>query len=158
MKGLKVGEEAPLFSGLDQNGKKINLTDFKGRKLVLYFYPKDNTPGCTAQACNLRDNETILTEKGIAVVGVSADSVLSHSKFSQKYALTFPIIADTDKVILNQYGVWGEKKFMGKTYDGIHRTTFIIDEQQKILAVINKPNTKNHTEEILKILENNSTT
>lgn len=158
MKALKTGEKAPLFSGLDQNGSKVNLTDFKGKKLVLYFYPKDNTPGCTAQACNLRDNETILAEKGIAVVGVSADSVISHSKFSEKYSLNFPIIADTDKVILNQYGVWGEKKFMGKTYDGIHRTTFIIDEEQKIVAIINKPNTKNHTEEILTILENNPTT
>lgn len=158
MKELKVGEEAPLFSGLDQNGSKVNLTDFKGKKLVLYFYPKDNTPGCTAQACNLRDNETVLTEKGIAVIGISADSVISHSKFSEKYSLNFPIIADTDKVILNQYGVWGEKKFMGKIYDGIHRTTFILDEQQRIIAIIKKPNTKNHTEEILKILENNSTT
>lgn len=155
MKELKTGEEAPLFSGLDQNGEKVSLNDYKGKKLVLYFYPKDNTPGCTAQACNLRDNESILTEKGISVIGVSADSVPSHSKFSEKYALNFPIIADTDKVILNQYGVWGEKKFMGKTYDGIHRTTFIIDEEQKILAIIKKPNTKNHTEEILKILENN---
>jgi peroxiredoxin Q/BCP len=158
MKELKVGDEAPVFSGLDQNGTKIKLTDFKGKKLVMYFYPKDNTPGCVAQACNLRDNETILTEKGVSVVGVSADSVLSHSKFSEKYGLNFPIIADTDKVILNQYGVWGEKKFMGKTYDGIHRTTFVIDEQQKIIAIINKPNTKNHAEEILKVLENNSTT
>lgn len=158
MKELKTGDNAPLFSGLDQNGNKISLSDFKGKKVVLYFYPKDNTPGCTAQACNLRDNETILLKKGIAVIGVSADSVLSHSKFSEKYALKFPLIADTDKVILNQYGVWGEKKFMGKTYDGIHRTTFIIDEAQKIIAVIKKPNTKNHTEEILKILENNSTT
>src|SRR5690606_41053424 len=120
MKELKTGDNAPLFSGLDQNGNKISLSDFNGKKVVLYFYPKDNTPGCTAQACNLRDNETILLKKGIAVIGVSADSVLSHSKFSEKYALKFPLIADTDKVILNQYGVWGEKKFMGKTYDGIH--------------------------------------
>lgn len=158
MKELKVGEEAPLFSGLDQDGKKVSLTDYKGKKLVLYFYPKDNTPGCTAQACNLRDNETLLTEKGISVVGVSADSVISHGKFSKKFTLNFPIIADTDRVILNQYGVWGEKKFMGKIYDGIHRTTFIIDEQQRIIAIIKKPNTKNHTEEILQLLENNSTT
>ena len=158
MKELKAGEDAPLFSGLDQHGNKVSLTDFKGRKLVLYFYPKDNTPGCTAQACNLRDNETVLTEKGIAVVGVSADSVISHSKFSEKHALNFPLIADTDKVILNKYGVWGEKKFMGRTYDGIHRTTFIIDQDQKIKAVIKKPNTKNHTEEILKILDANFTT
>lgn len=153
MKELKAGDEAPLFSGLDQNGNKVNLIDYKGKKVVLYFYPKDNTPGCTAQACNLRDNESILTEKGIVVIGISADSVLSHSKFSEKHSLPFPLIADTDKVILNQYGVWGEKKFMGRTFDGIHRTTFIIDENQKIIEVIRKPNTKNHTEEILKILE-----
>lgn len=153
MKTLKIGDEAPEFTGLDQNGTKVSLADYRGKKLVLYFYPKDNTPGCTAQACNLRDNEAILTSKGIAVVGVSADSVNSHGKFSSKYALNFPLIADTDKIILNQYGVWGEKKFMGRTFDGIHRTTFIIDEQQKIIAIINKPDTKNHTEEILKILE-----
>lgn len=153
MKELKVGEDAPIFSGLDQSGNKVSLTDFKGKKVVLYFYPKDNTPGCTAQACNLRDNESVLTSKGIAVVGVSADSVISHGKFSEKYALNFPIIADTDKIILNQYGTWREKKFMGKTYNGIHRTTFIIDETQKIMAIIQKPNTKKHTEEILKVLE-----
>lgn len=153
MKVLKIGDEAPLFSGLDQNGNKISLTDYKGKKLVLYFYPKDNTPGCTAQACNLRDNEQLLTEKGIAIVGVSADSVISHSKFSNKFELNFPIIADTDKIIIQQYGVWGEKKFMGRTFDGIHRTTFIIDENQHIEGIITKPNTKNHTEEILNLIE-----
>ncbi|MBC9812838.1 thioredoxin-dependent thiol peroxidase [Crocinitomicaceae bacterium CZZ-1] len=158
MKTLKIGERAPEFTGLDQNGKKVSLADYKGKKLVLYFYPKDNTPGCTAQACNLRDNEELLASKGIAVVGVSADSVNSHGKFSNKYTLNFPLLADTDKIILNQYGVWGEKKFMGRTFDGIHRTTFIIDEQQNIMAIINKPDTKNHAEEILKILEENQTT
>lgn len=158
MKTLKIGERAPEFTGLDQNGKKVSLADYKGKKLVLYFYPKDNTPGCTAQACNLRDNEELLASKGITVVGVSADSVNSHGKFSNKYTLNFPLLADTDKIILNQYGVWGEKKFMGRTFDGIHRTTFIIDEQQNIMAIINKPDTKNHAEEILKILEENQTT
>lgn len=153
MKDLKIGEEAPQFSGLDQHGNTIKLADYKGKKVVLYFYPKDSTPGCTAQACNLRDNEALLLEKGITVIGVSADSVLSHAKFSTKHNLQFPLIADTDKLILNMYGVWGEKKFMGRTFDGIHRTTFIIDENQKIEAIIKKPNTKNHTEEILKILE-----
>lgn len=153
MKGLKVGSDAPLFSGLDQNGNKVNLSDYSGKKVVIYFYPKDNTPGCTAQACNLRDNESLLTENGISVIGVSADSVTSHSKFSDKYNLNFPIIADTDKIILNKYGTWGEKKFMGRTYDGIHRTSFVIDEQQKIIAIISKPNTKNHAEEILAILK-----
>lgn len=158
MKTLKVGSIAPAFSGLDQNGKNVNLSDYLGKKVVIYFYPKDNTPGCTAQACNLRDNESVLTENGIVVIGISADSVISHSKFSDKYNLNFSIIADTDKIILNKYSVWGEKKFMGRTYDGIHRTTFIIDEQQKIIAIITKPNTKNHTEEILSILKEKITT
>lgn len=158
MRTLKIGTQAPEFTGLDQNGNKISLVDYKGRKLVLYFYPKDNTPGCTVQACNLRDNKDLLTSKGVAVVGVSADSVNSHGKFSNKYALNFPLLADTDRIILNKYGVWGEKKFMGRTFDGIHRTTFIIDEHQKIMAIITKPDTKNHTEEILKILEENTTT
>ncbi len=153
MKQLNIGDAAPQFTGLNQNGEKISLSDFKGQKVVVYFYPKDSTPGCTAQACNLRDNEAILKEKGIAVIGISADSVTSHAKFSDKHQLNFPIIADTDKLILNQYGVWGEKKFMGRTFDGIHRTTFIIDENQMIMAIIKKPNTKNHTEEILEILE-----
>lgn len=158
MKTLKVGSIAPAFSGLDQNGNTVNLSDYLGKKVVIYFYPKDNTPGCTAQACNLRDNESVLTENGIVVIGISADSVISHSKFSDKYNLNFSIIADTDKIILNKYYVWGEKKFMGRTYDGIHRTTFIIDEQQKIIAIITKPNTKNHTEEILSILKEKITT
>ncbi len=155
---MKIGDHAPNFIGLDQNGNKISLSDYKGKKLVLYFYPKDSTPGCTAQACNLRDNIDLLTENGVSIVGVSADSVISHSKFSKKNDLNFPIIADTDKIILNQYGVWGEKKFMGRIFDGIHRTTFIIDENQIIIDVIKKPNTKNHTEEILNILKNKPTT
>ncbi|MCO5261062.1 MAG: thioredoxin-dependent thiol peroxidase [Crocinitomicaceae bacterium] len=153
MKKLTIGDKAPGFSGLDQQGNTINLTDYKGQKVVLYFYPKDNTPGCTAQACNLRDNESILLEKNIKVIGVSADSVISHDKFSTKYHLNFPIIADTEKIILTSYGVWGEKKFMGRTYNGIHRTTFLINEDQQIIDIITKPNTKNHTEEILKLLE-----
>lgn len=146
---LKTGDKAPNFKGVDQNGDVHSLTDFKGKKVILYFYPKDNTPGCTAQACNLRDNYSSLIKKGFQIIGVSGDSVKSHKKFEEKFELPFPLLADEDKVILNAYGVWGPKKFRGRSYDGIHRTTFLIDEKGKIKAIINKPNTKNHTEEIL---------
>lgn len=149
MTTLTEGKKAPVFKGVDQNGEKISLTDFKGKKVILYFYPKDDTPGCTAQACNLRDNYAVLLQKGFTVIGVSADSVKSHKKFETKYKLPFPLIADEDKKIAEQYGVWGEKKFMGKTYMGITRTTFLIGEEGKIKKIINKPDTKNHTEEIL---------
>lgn len=146
---LKIGSKAPAFSGNDQNGNKIALKDFKGKKVVLYFYPKDDTPGCTAQACNLRDNYQDLLKSGMQIVGVSVDSVKSHKKFEQKYELPFPLIADEDKKIVEAYGVWGEKKFMGRTYMGTNRVTFLIDEQGKINHIISKPDTKNHTAEIL---------
>ena len=149
MTTLTTGKKAPAFKGLDQNGNKISIADFKGKKLILYFYPKDDTPGCTAQACNLRDNYTALLKKGFAVVGVSIDPIKTHKKFETKYELPFPLIADEDKKIVEQYGVWGEKKFMGKSYMGITRTTFLIDEAGKIIQIINKPDTKNHTAEIL---------
>jgi len=149
---LQVGDLAPLFSGVDQHGNKIELTSFKGQKIVLYFYPKDNTPGCTAQTCNLRDNQQELKDQNCAIIGVSADSVLSHKKFTDKYNLPFPLIADTDKQIVQQYGVWGEKKFMGKSYQGIHRRTFIIDEQQYIIGIIDRPKTKDHASEVLPFL------
>lgn len=155
MTKLVIGEKAPDFKGIDQNNNPIQLSSYKGKIVVLYFYPKDNTPGCTAQACNLRDNNEILEQNNIQVIGVSADSVASHLKFSNKFELSFPIIADTEKTILNSYGVWGEKKFMGKVYDGIHRTTFILNENQLITGIIEKPNTKNHAEEILAFLEKN---
>jgi peroxiredoxin Q/BCP len=151
MKHLKVGDKAPVFTATDQNGKTINLGDFKGKKLVVYFYPKDNTPGCTTQACNLRDNYSDLLAKGIQVVGVSADSAGSHQKFIDKFTLPFPLIADEDRKVIEQFGVWGPKKFMGKEYDGIHRTTFLINEDQSIVGIIEKPNTKAHAEEIFKI-------
>jgi peroxiredoxin Q/BCP len=153
MKHLKVGDKAPLFSGLDQNGKKITLHDFKGKKLVVYFYPKDNTPGCTNQACNLRDNDELLKQQGISVVGVSMDNDVSHRKFIDKYHLTFPLIADADRKVIELFGVWGPKVFMGKKYDGIHRTTFLINEEQRIVGIIDKPNTKAHAEEILEIFK-----
>ncbi|MFY0253423.1 thioredoxin-dependent thiol peroxidase [Chitinophaga sp. 30R24] len=149
MENLKEGEKAPVFKGKDQHGKNISLADFKGKKVVLYFYPKDMTPGCTAQACNLRDNYDELLKKGYVVVGVSTDSEQSHQKFIEKYDLPFTLLADEDKQIVHQYGVYGEKQMMGKKYDGIHRTTFLIDENGVIAHIIKKPDTKNHTEEIL---------
>ncbi|MDD2197031.1 MAG: thioredoxin-dependent thiol peroxidase [Bacteroidales bacterium] len=149
MTHLKKGDKAPLFIGEDQNGNTISLENLKGKKIVLYFYPKDNTPGCTAQACNLRDNYDILLSKGYKVIGISADTQQSHQKFIEKYNLPFPLIADTDKQIIKQYGVWGPKKFMGRTFDGINRTTFIIDEEGNIEEVIEKVKTKEHTKQIL---------
>ncbi len=149
MTTLTEGKKAPAFKGIDQNGNKISLADFKGKKLILYFYPKDDTPGCTAQACNLRDNYSVLIRKGFAIVGVSTDPVKKHKKFETKYELPFSLISDEDRVIVEKYGVWGEKKMMGKSYMGTIRTTFLIDDSGIIKKIINKPDTKNHTEEIL---------
>ncbi len=149
MTKLKAGDKAPDFKGVDQDGNPISLADFKGKKLVLYFYPKDSTPGCTSQACNLRDNYDLLLEKGYKVVGVSADSEKSHKKFIEKNKLPFPLIADTDKEILKAYDVWGLKKFMGRETLGINRTTFVIDEDGKIEEVIDKVNTKDHTSQLV---------
>ncbi|MDX9942891.1 MAG: thioredoxin-dependent thiol peroxidase [Bacteroidales bacterium] len=149
MTHLKPGDQAPDFKGKDSRGNALSLADFKGSKLVLYFYPKDNTPGCTAQACNLRDNYELLMKQGYKVVGVSADSEKSHEKFIEKFELPFPLISDTEKEILKAYGVWGPKKFMGRTYDGIHRTTFIIDEKGVIGEVIEKVDTKNHAAQFI---------
>ncbi len=149
MTHLKPGDKAPDFKGKDQNGNPIGLADFKGSRLVLYFYPKDNTPGCTAQACNLRDNYKMLLKQGYKVVGVSADNEKSHVKFIEKYELPFPLIADTEKEILKAFGVWGPKKFMGREFDGIHRTTFIIDEKGVISEVIEKVDTKNHAAQFI---------
>ncbi|WP_291910865.1 thioredoxin-dependent thiol peroxidase [Chitinophaga sp. CB10] len=151
MAALKEGDKAPVFKGKDQHGKTVSLTDFKGKRVVLYFYPKDMTPGCTAQACNLRDNYNDLLKKGYVVIGVSTDSEQSHQKFIEKYDLPFTLLADEDHKIVNQYGVWGEKQMMGRTYDGIHRTTFLINGDGVIDHIIKKPDTKNHTEEILEI-------
>lgn len=149
MKTLSVGDTMPAFEAKDQNGKLISSVDLKGKKVAIYFYPKDNTPGCTAQACSLRDGYSDLKAKGIDVIGVSADSESSHQKFISKFDLPFTLISDEDHAVLNAFGVWGPKKFMGKEYDGIHRTTFLIDENQKIVEVISKPNTKAHADEIL---------
>jgi len=148
---LKEGVKAPQFKGIDQNGNKITLDDFKGKKLILYFYPKDNTPGCTAEACNLRDNYDTLLKSGYAIVGVSPDTEKSHKGFAGKYSLPFPLIADTAKEILNDYGVWGEKQMYGKSYFGVIRTTFIIDEKGFIEKVITKVDTSGHTEQIFNL-------
>jgi peroxiredoxin Q/BCP len=149
MTTLKKGDKAPDFSGLDQNGNAISLADFSNSKLVLYFYPKDDTPGCTAEACNLRDNYELMLSKGYKVAGVSPDAGKSHLKFIEKYNLPFPLIADTGKVIANAYQVWGPKKFMGRVYDGIHRTTFVISENGIIEEVITQVDTKNHAAQFI---------
>tara|TARA_B110000014_G_C19965633_1_gene499817 strand:- start:336 stop:803 length:468 start_codon:yes stop_codon:yes gene_type:complete len=154
MSELVEGNDAPNFEGKDQNGNTIKLLDFKGKKLVLFFYPKDNTPGCTMEACNLRDNYELLIEKGYAIIGVSADSETRHQNFINKYELPFPLIADTEKEILQAFGCWGPKKFMGRSYIGIHRKTFII-ENNKIVKVFEKVKTKAHTEQILEAMEVN---
>ena len=153
MTQLEAGDKMPDFKGVDQNQNVISSKDYKGKKLIIYFYPKDNTPGCTTQACNLRDNYDLLLDEGFSIIGVSADSIKSHKKFEEKFDLPFPLIADEDKDVINKFGVWGAKKFMGRSFDGIHRTTFLIDEKGFIKHIINKPDTKNHAEQILELWE-----
>ena len=147
--GLQTGDEAPGFAAKDQNGNDVRLSDFKGKKVILYFYPKDDTPGCTAQACNLRDNYESLLSQDFVVLGVSVDNEKSHQKFIKKYDLPFPLLADTDHTIVESYGVWVEKSMYGKTYMGTARTTFVIDEKGLISEIIQKVDTKNHTDQIL---------
>lgn len=149
---LAVGDKAPAFEGVNQHGKKITLNDFKGKKLILYFYPKDNTPGCTAEACDLNDNYEMWISKGYHVVGVSPDNEKSHQKFIEKFNLKFDLIADTKTEILETYGVWGEKSMYGRKYMGVLRTTFVIDENGTIEAVFDKVDTKTHTSQIIKNL------
>lgn len=151
---LKEGDKAPDFGVKDQDGRLHQLSDYKGKKIALYFYPKDLTPGCTTQSCNLRDNYTDLKKAGIEVIGVSADTEKKHVQFIDKHQLPFTLLADTDKKLINAYGVWGPKKFMGKEFDGINRTTFIIDEQGFIKKIIDKVETKNHAQQIINILNN----
>lgn len=147
---LQIGDKAPAFKGIDQNGKEIKLSDFSGKKIILYFYPKDDTPGCTAQACNLRDNYDLLLNKNYVVLGVSSDDEKSHQKFIKKYNLPFPLIADTDLTINNAFGVWREKTTFGKTYMGTVRTTFVINENGVIEEIIEKVDTEQHTSQIIK--------
>jgi peroxiredoxin Q/BCP len=146
---LKVGDKAPAIKSKDQNGNEITLAQFKGKKVVLYFYPKDSTPGCTKEACSFRDNHKLLTKKGYVVIGVSNDSEKSHVKFIEKYELPFPLISDIDHKVVEDYGVWGLKKFMGREYMGINRMTFVIDEKGKIERIIEKVNTEEAAEQIL---------
>ncbi len=148
MAQLKEGMKAPDIEGIDQDGNTVRLSDYAGKKIILYFYPKDNTSGCTTEACNLRDNYADLLSKGFAVIGVSPDSEKSHKGFAGKYSLPFPLIADTGKKILNDYGVWGEKKMYGKSYLGVIRTTFTIDEKGIIEKIITKVETARHSEQI----------
>jgi len=149
MSNLKIGDRAPEINAIDQNENSINLESYKGKKVVLYFYPKDMTPGCTAQSCNLSDNYQLLQQKGYEVIGVSCDSVKRHQKFIEKHNLPFNLISDEDKKVVSDYGVWQLKKFMGREYMGIVRTTFIIDEKGLISDIISKVNTKEHTAQII---------
>jgi peroxiredoxin Q/BCP len=149
MTSLQIGDKAPAFKGKDQEGQDIELSSFLGKKVILYFYPKDNTPGCTTQACNLRDNYDLLLKQGYIVLGVSVDNEKSHQKFINKFELPFSLIADTDHQIVESYGVWVEKSMYGRTYMGTARTTFVIDEQGIISEIIQKVDTKAHTNQIL---------
>jgi thioredoxin-dependent peroxiredoxin len=150
MTTLKVGDKAPQFSGVDQNGNLHTLADYIGKKLVVFFYPKASTPGCTAEACDLRDNYARFQSNNYALLGVSADSAKAQLKFVEKYDLPFPLLADEEKSVILAFGVWGPKKFMGKEYDGIHRTTFVIDEKGSIEEIISDVKTKAHAAQILK--------
>lgn len=147
---LQVGEKAPAFSGIDQDGNKISLGDFKGQKVVLYFYPGDDTPTCTIQACNLRDNYSLLKKKGFKVIGISPDDVKSHQKFRAKFNLRFTLIADPEHNLIDKYGVWGKKNLYGREYMGLHRTTFVIDEKGIISKIFLRPKNKAHAQEIVK--------
>jgi len=151
--GLEVGGIAPEFTSKDQDGKEVRLSDYKGKKVILYFYPKDDTPGCTTQACNLRDNYEVLQSKGYQVLGVSVDNEKSHVKFIKKFNLPFPLLADTEHAIVEAYGVWVEKSMYGRTYMGTARTTFVIDEAGVIQEIFQKIDTANHTDQILSKIE-----
>lgn len=146
---LEEGKKAPAFKGIDQNGKAVSLANYKGKKLVMYFYPQDSTPTCTVQACNIRDNFAALKKAGIEIIGISPDDTKSHKKFEEKHELPFTIIADTERTIIEAFGVWGEKQMYGKKYMGLMRTTFLINEKGIIVKVIAKPKSKQHAEEIL---------
>jgi peroxiredoxin Q/BCP len=150
MTHLQEGDKAPAFTGKDQDGKKVSLSGYKGKKVVLYFYPEDDTPTCTVQACNLRDNYALLKKAGFTILGISPDEEKKHKKFEGKYELPFTLVADPDHAIIDKYGVWGEKLLYGRRYMGLHRTTFLIDEKGIIRKIFLKPKSKQHAEEILK--------
>ncbi len=154
MEELKEGDKAPLFTSKDQNGKQVSLNDYLGKRVVLYFYPKDNTPGCTAEACDFRDNYQMLKKHGFEIIGVSVDDEDSHKKFEEKFNLPFTLLADIDKDIVEKYGVWGEKNMYGKTYMGTNRRTFVINEKGMIEKIIKKVDTKNASEQLLEALSN----
>lgn len=147
---LKEGDKAPAFTGNDQDGKKISLAGLKGKKVVLFFYPEDDTPTCTIQACNLRDNFPLLKKNGFEVLGVSPDDEKKHKKFEAKFQLPFTLVADPDHAIIDKYGVWGEKQLYGRKYMGLHRTTFVVDEKGIIRKIFLRPRNKQHAEEIIK--------
>ena len=149
MNTLKAGDRVPNFKGKDQDGNNISFSDYTGKRLIVFFYPKASTPGCTVEACNLRDNYKILQDEGYELLGVSADSQKRQTNFRNKYDFPFPLLADEDKEVINAFGVWGLKKFMGREYDGIHRKTFIIDEKGLVEKVIDKVKTKHHADQIL---------
>ncbi len=149
---LKEGDKALSFKGKDQNGNTIQLKDFKGKKVVLYFYPEDNTPTCTVQACNLRDNYALLQKNGFTIIGISPDAAAKHKKFEAKFELPFTLIADTEHAIIDAYGVWGEKQLYGRKYMGLHRTTFVINEKGIITKIFLKPKSKQHAEEIIEAM------
>lgn len=149
MNTLQVGDKVKDFTVVDDSGEEISLSDYKGKKLIVFFYPKASTPGCTAEACNLRDNYKALQEQGYELLGVSADSVKRQANFKAKYDFPFPLVADEDHTVLNIFGVWGLKKFMGREYDGIHRKTFVLDENAVVTKVIDKVKTKDHAAQLL---------
>ncbi|MFK7810980.1 MAG: thioredoxin-dependent thiol peroxidase [Maribacter sp.] len=149
MNTLKVGDAVPAFSSKDQDGNTINLSDYLGKKLIVFFYPKASTPGCTTEACNLRDNYAELQAQGYELLGVSADSEKRQANFKNKYEFPFPLLADEDHTVINTFGVWGLKKFMGREYDGIHRKTFVVDEKGMVAKVIDKVKTKDHAAQLL---------
>lgn len=153
MTELKEGSKAPEFSGMDQKGKMVSLSDFRGKRVVLYFYPEDDTPTCTIQACNLRDNYSLLKTKGFVVLGLSPDSIKSHQKFEKKFSLPFTLISDPEHKIIDKYGVWGEKELFGRRYMGLIRTTFLIDEKGIIRKIFSRPKNKSHAEEIVESWE-----
>lgn len=152
MNTLKQGDKVPNFTVNDQDGNAVSLSDYKGKKLIVFFYPKASTPGCTAEACNLRDNYKVLQDKGFELLGVSADSEKRQSNFKNKYEFPFPLLADEEKEVINAFGVWGPKKFMGREYDGIHRKTFLVDENGVVEHVIDKVKTKDHAAQILELI------